>query len=124
MALNDTAIRNAKPKEKPYTSADSQGPASSGQSSKGGRLWRIMYALKLTSLWIIPENEMMHLPHSTLDTRGDADRERRRRRRHIARRRDGSDAAHPTWATMRARYRLGSNPCTPHDNILAGAALT
>jgi soluble lytic murein transglycosylase-like protein len=27
-----------------------------------------------------------------------------------------------TWPELRARYRLGSNPFDPHDNILAGAA--
>ena len=27
-----------------------------------------------------------------------------------------------TWATLRARYRLGSDPCEPRDNIMAGAA--
>jgi hypothetical protein len=27
-----------------------------------------------------------------------------------------------TWAELRARYRLGSDPYDPHDNILAGAA--
>jgi soluble lytic murein transglycosylase-like protein len=27
-----------------------------------------------------------------------------------------------TWATMRARYRLGSDPYAPRDNILAGTA--
>jgi hypothetical protein len=27
-----------------------------------------------------------------------------------------------TWAGLRLRYRLGSNPRDPHDNILAGAA--
>jgi len=27
-----------------------------------------------------------------------------------------------TWATMRVRYRLGSDPYTPADNIMAGAA--
>jgi hypothetical protein len=28
----------------------------------------------------------------------------------------------PTWADLRARYRLGSDPYEPRDNILAGAA--
>jgi len=28
-----------------------------------------------------------------------------------------------TWALLRARYRLGSDPFDPHDNIFAGAAL-
>src|SRR5260370_24657841 len=27
-----------------------------------------------------------------------------------------------TWAGLRLRYRLGRDPCDPHDNILAGAA--
>jgi len=27
-----------------------------------------------------------------------------------------------TWATLRARYRLGSDPFNAHDNIMAGAA--
>lgn len=28
----------------------------------------------------------------------------------------------PTWATMRARYRLGPDPYVPRDNIMAGTA--
>ncbi|BCA57503.1 lytic transglycosylase domain-containing protein [Sphingomonas sp. HMP6] len=31
-------------------------------------------------------------------------------------------ASTPTWADLRARYRLGSDPYEPRDNILAGAA--
>ena len=44
MALTDTAIRNAKPKDKPYKVADSQGLYLL-VNPKGSKLWRIKYRL-------------------------------------------------------------------------------
>lgn len=42
MALTDTAIRNAKPREKPYKMGDSGGLFLLVQPS-GGKLWRLKY---------------------------------------------------------------------------------
>ena len=44
MALTDTAIRNAKPKAKPYKMADSQGLYLL-VNPKGSKLWRIKYRI-------------------------------------------------------------------------------
>jgi Arm DNA-binding domain len=44
MALTDTAVRNAKPKEKPYKLADAQGLYLL-INPKGSKLWRIKYRM-------------------------------------------------------------------------------
>ncbi|WP_428334736.1 Arm DNA-binding domain-containing protein [Novosphingobium sp.] len=44
MALTDTAIRNAKPKEKPYKVTDSLGLYLL-VNPRGGKLWRIKYRI-------------------------------------------------------------------------------
>lgn len=44
MALTDTAIRNAKPKEKPYKVADSQGLYLL-VNPRGSKLWRVKYRM-------------------------------------------------------------------------------
>ena len=44
MALTDTAIRNAKPKDKPYKVADSQGLYLL-VNSNGSKLWRVKYRI-------------------------------------------------------------------------------
>ena len=44
MALSDTAIRNAKPKEKPYKIGDSLGLFLLVRPS-GGKLWRLKYRI-------------------------------------------------------------------------------
>ena len=44
MALTDTAVRNAKPKDKPYKLADAQGLYLL-VNPKGSKLWRIKYRM-------------------------------------------------------------------------------
>ena len=44
MALTDTAIRNAKPKEKPYKVSDSQGLYLL-VNPRGSKLWRVKYRM-------------------------------------------------------------------------------
>ena len=44
MALTDTAIRNARPKEKPYKVADSQGLYLL-VNPRGSKLWRVKYRM-------------------------------------------------------------------------------
>ena len=45
MALTDTAVRNAKPREKPYKLGDSLGLFLLVQPS-GGKLWRLKYRIE------------------------------------------------------------------------------
>jgi integrase len=62
MALTDTALRNAKPKESDYTITDGQG-LSILISSKGGKWWRFRYRYlgkpKLISLGTYPEVSLL-----------------------------------------------------------------
>ena len=44
MALTDTAIRNAKPKDKPYKVTDSQGLYLL-VNPRGSKLWRVKYRM-------------------------------------------------------------------------------
>ncbi len=58
MALTDTAIRNAKPADKPYKVADSQGLYLL-VNPRGSKLWRIQYHMngveRKLALWAYPE---------------------------------------------------------------------
>ena len=61
MALTDTAVRNAKPKDKPYKLSDSQGLFLLVQPG-GGRLWRLKYRIdgkeKKLALGVYPDTSL------------------------------------------------------------------
>ena len=61
MALTDTAVRNAKPKDKPYKLSDAQGLFLLVQPG-GGRLWRLKYRIdgkeKKLALGVYPDTSL------------------------------------------------------------------